>query len=30
VEGVNYCRYCGRKIDYERGTYCKHCGKPID
>ena len=30
VEGVNYCRYCGRKIDYERGMYCKHCGKPID
>ena len=25
-----YCRYCGKKIDYEGVKFCKHCGKPID
>ena len=25
-----FCRYCGKKIDYEGVKYCKHCGKPLD
>lgn len=25
-----FCRYCGKKLDYECIKYCKHCGKPID
>lgn len=26
----NFCRYCGKKIDYVGGVYCKHCGKKIE
>ena len=25
----SFCRYCGKKIDYEGIKYCKHCGKLI-
>ena len=25
-----FCRYCGKRIDYEGVKYCKHCGKPLD
>ena len=24
-----FCRYCGKRIDYEGVKYCKHCGKPL-
>lgn len=24
-----YCRFCGKKVDYEGVKYCKHCGKLI-
>lgn len=25
-----FCRYCGKKIDYDSVKYCKHCGKQLD
>ena len=25
-----FCRYCGKRIDYEGVKYCKHCGKAIE
>ena len=26
---INYCRHCGKKIDYVGNKYCKHCGKEL-
>lgn len=26
---INFCRHCGKKIDYISDKYCKHCGKPL-
>lgn len=28
-EANNFCRYCGKRIDYDRVKYCKYCGKLI-
>ena len=24
---IQYCRYCGGKVNYQSDKYCKHCGK---
>ena len=26
---INFCRHCGRMLDYQIDKYCKHCGKQL-
>lgn len=29
IQNINFCRHCGKKLDYLSGKYCKYCGKPL-
>lgn len=29
IKAIQYCRHCGRKVDYDSSIYCKYCGKEL-